>query len=516
MPFVDPRYNPAPDPQPCPARTTSIPEDLEKLHQLCRECRLYEVERWIEEGRPLQLSSERPLGRGRHFPSALEISLQSGNQALVLLLLCNGYDSNLDTSSPLDLALRSRRLDLLDLLLKWGADPHQVCLTDLFGTYDSHLFERFRNLGVDLTEGHELAETLAYHTSNKPLFGFARRHRSSIPNIQLELDMALAHHAERGNQKGVALCLWAGANPHAPALSFYFAWPNDSDEDDQLGSSAVYRACQAGQVAILEHLKPDPALDDFEELYRVARDGTVVDFFAGLALPVEIGRLIHSHLLWARLGLSEWRLTYTLGRLFEVGGRWDSSTKDEIADIRRLVLRLSDQGFVNMIKLLAQNDNCSQEVLEELGRTSAMRARMKKVGFIPPSPKDAFPSSAMRPSRSREILKKFGVVVPNPAPAPRSLARTEKIGLRRPGAQSMRLTREALYHRVWSQPVETIAQSWGLSGRGLAKACQRLRIPVPSRGYWAKARAGKRVRRRQLPQLPSGEAEEILIWTKKH
>jgi hypothetical protein len=402
---------------------------------------------------------------------------------------------------------------LLDLLLEWGADPHQVCLTDLFGTYDSRLFERFRDLGVDLTEGHELAETLAYHTSNKPLFGFAKRHRSSIPNVQLELDMALAHHAERGNEKGVALCLWAGANPHASVPSFYFAWPNDSDEDDQLGFSAVYRACQAGQVATLNHLKPDPALDDFEELYRVARDGSIVDFLARLALPVDIGRLVHSHLLWARLGFSEWRQTYTLGRLFDVGVRWDASTKNEIANIRRLVLRWSDQGFVNLIKLLAQNNNCSREVLEELGRTSAMRTRMKKVGFIPPSPKDGLPSSAMRPFRSREVLKKFGVVVPKPAPATRSLAHTETIGLRRHGAESIRLTRETLYQRTWSQPVETIAKNWGLSGRGLAKACHRLRIPVPSRGYWAKKNAGKHVRRRQLPQLPPGEAEEILIWT---
>jgi len=35
--------------------------------------------------------------------------------------------------------------------------------------------------------------------------------------------------------------------------------------------------------------------------------------------------------------------------------------------------------------------------------------------------------------------------------------------------------------RVWSVPVDKLATEWGLSGRGLAKACRRLKIPVPSR-----------------------------------
>jgi hypothetical protein len=123
--------------------------------------------------------------------SALEIALESRNHALVLLLLCNGYDQGLEASCSLDLALRARRWDLVDMLLEWGADPHQVSLSDLFDTYRTELFERFRGLGVDLTARNELAEALAYHTSNKPLFGFARRHREHDPAVQRELNMAL-------------------------------------------------------------------------------------------------------------------------------------------------------------------------------------------------------------------------------------------------------------------------------------------------------------------------------------
>jgi hypothetical protein len=75
-----------------------------------------------------------------------------------------------------------------------------VCLDDLFGTYDSSLFQRFMDLGVDLTADHELAAAFAYHTSNKPLFALARRHREATPKIQEELNIALGHHAGDGNE----------------------------------------------------------------------------------------------------------------------------------------------------------------------------------------------------------------------------------------------------------------------------------------------------------------------------
>ena len=103
--------------------------------------------------------------------------------------------------------LRNRRWDLLDLLLEWGADPKSVSVGDLFDSYNSKLFERFRELSVDLTAGHELAYALGYHTSNKPLFGYVKHHRDD-PKIQKELDIALAHHAKEENEKGVQLCLW--------------------------------------------------------------------------------------------------------------------------------------------------------------------------------------------------------------------------------------------------------------------------------------------------------------------
>jgi len=69
-------------------------------------------------------------------------------------------------------------------------------------------------------------------------------------------------------------------------------------------------------------------------------------------------------------------------------------------------------------------------------------------------------------------------------------------------AKLIRLTREELYNRVWSEPMRTVAKGLGISDVGLAKQCRRLNIPRPERGYWAKKTAGHKVRKVALPPLP--------------
>jgi hypothetical protein len=165
--------------------------------------------------------------------------------------------------------------------------------------------------------------------------------------------------------------------------------------------------------------------------------------------------------------------------------------------------------------MLAKDAYCSPEVLKELGRTPSIRARMKKVGFFPRLPEESSRFERPRPTRSREVLAKFGVDVlkpPKTHKTPPPLPRTVRIGAWRRNGQEIRLDRAGLFDRVWSQPVAKVAEKWGLSGPGLAKACRRLKIPMPPRGYWAKLEAGRRLRRPRLPKLPSGEAQEIVIW----
>src|SRR5258707_10260956 len=60
------------------------------------------------------------------------------------------------------------------------------------------------------------------------------------------------------------------------------------------------------------------------------------------------------------------------------------------------------------------------------------------------------------------------------------------------------VTREELYRQVWETPMSRVAKNFGISGKGLAKICDRLKVPYPPRGYWAKLAAGVKVAKYRL------------------
>ena len=74
---------------------------------------------------------------------------------------------------------------------------------------------------------------------------------------------------------------------------------------------------------------------------------------------------------------------------------------------------------------------------------------------------------------------------------------------------SLKLTRQQLYDQVWSTPMRTLAQQYGLSDVGLAKVCKKHDIPRPPVGYWAKLQHGKPVEQPPLPDSSSDGAIEI-------
>src|SRR5262249_7740666 len=155
------------------------------------------------------------------------------------------------------LAIQLRQWDLADLLMEYGADLGSVYNFVLFGSYKTELYEHFWTAGYDFSG---MADALSDTASNRPLFGFAKRHRHEDSRIQKELNIALAHHARHGNEKGVSLCLWAGADPHEriPDPAFDEA-ENEIDPDDaDLGWSAIEEAAHAGHANILKRLGPDP------------------------------------------------------------------------------------------------------------------------------------------------------------------------------------------------------------------------------------------------------------------
>lgn len=79
------------------------------------------------------------------------------------------------------------------------------------------------------------------------------------------------------------------------------------------------------------------------------------------------------------------------------------------------------------------------------------------------------------------------------------------------GNSAVTVTREELFRQVWTAPMSRLAQEYGISGNGLAKMCDRLKVPYPPRGYWAKKAAGKKVVQYQLPKSPDGTPQTVTI-----
>lgn len=72
--------------------------------------------------------------------------------------------------------------------------------------------------------------------------------------------------------------------------------------------------------------------------------------------------------------------------------------------------------------------------------------------------------------------------------------------------ESPAFSREDLYEWVWREPASQVARRLGLSAAGLAKICDRLDVPRPSRGFWVRRGEVRPEARPPLPPAPRGAA----------
>jgi len=62
--------------------------------------------------------------------------------------------------------------------------------------------------------------------------------------------------------------------------------------------------------------------------------------------------------------------------------------------------------------------------------------------------------------------------------------------------------REELYRQVWDKPMLKVAEEYGVSSVALGKTCQKLSVPVPGGGHWAKLAHGHEgVKKPPLPKM---------------
>ena len=79
---------------------------------------------------------------------------------------------------------------------------------------------------------------------------------------------------------------------------------------------------------------------------------------------------------------------------------------------------------------------------------------------------------------------------------------------------SYELTRQALYDRVWTRPLNRIAPEFATDATRLSGLCKRFGIPTPTAGYWTKKGMGKPVDQPPLGPPPEDVGETVCIEPK--
>ena len=375
--FVDPRTNPDP-----PAQVTREPaahgEELRDLISACLAGRVYDVERWIQSGRPIQaLDYKRP--KRSPILSPLRAAIRKDNRDLVLLLLCNGYRLDLEPShwdTVLDEALSARALDIVDLLLRWGADPTKVHVYHVLDTYQTELFDRFWQAGLDFSADSSFVSYLA-ETPNKALYGWLKHHRSDR-RLQDALDVALCEAVKEGKVMAVHLLKWAGADPHRKVPSASDLGRDDAWDEEMVSSSAEM-AILYGRHELFNVLRV-AELPDLDAQFRRVDDIATLKALLAIRQPSDWSGVIVNFLRQLRrtfLRESTWEARAALEFIATSGGRLTTVTPEELRWMRGDLLAIASASDLEWaLRWLRQEQHCDPAIYADLIRTPSMKRRM--------------------------------------------------------------------------------------------------------------------------------------------
>lgn len=463
---------------------TDSPDKSIDLAALCRTGDLYSLERWIAEGRSLDL----PVAKNCRRRTLLQVAVEAGFRSMVELIAKHEPKQEVKNAALRD-AVRAHRLDLIELLAQNGAEVAAVPLIEVFRTWDPAVFRFFLERGADPTADAPFAEAFAekIRTSLRAFVEYKTAHPDQAAALQAQADSALRHFAREGDEKWVSLMLWAGADPRSLGRTL-----EDGSEDPELYCSALQEACYAGKLEILKKFKPDPELDNLSELLHCAAisgNKELVTYLlergAGPNDKANGGCSAIDALLW-RLSLrphyeyktrvlrSSWAVSDTLDcirLLAEHGAIWKPDGIGDLQTVRRTLLQCEASVTHALLQVLMPSSACSAELAEELVRTPRMREHL---------------------GDDLNRLGRFGLLG-DELRAKRNSAFTRQV--------ARRYNREELYEKVWAQPMRAVANQYGCSDAWLGRVCRALKIPVPGRGYWAKVHAGRPASRR--PRLPT-------------
>ncbi len=382
-------------------------DDLEPLVALCRSGRLFEVQAWIDAGKPLALpKGSRSTSAKRN---ALRIAMDAGFHSLVQVLLEAGAPVREGGYDALDHAVEMRRADLAALLFAQGADVNSVSMRFVVEMRQPEMVDLFLANGASLVRDNPIAWGLIHKI--RPALGLLKRHLPERPELMLQAELALRHHASQGNTKWVALTLWAGADPWARGPDrLEHADDNDDEEEDSGHLNAVELALARGHLDILKQKRLRAALaPERPESGRLLEEACHASDSQPLSLLLELGHdpgrlpdhgtkaitgLLHSMNwgfasertnIWsspnAHAGIDSSRARERMKMLHMIvakGAKWLPADKRAIEDARRCLLKMAPPYVLEFAWLMQHYRAARRRDVRELLRTPGMTRLLAK------------------------------------------------------------------------------------------------------------------------------------------
>lgn len=377
-------------------------DELVPLVDLCRTGKLFEVQAWIEESKPVNP----PIGhyRGSRKKTPIEYAIDLGFHSLIKVLLDAGADVGpIDNYCSMKMALQKRRLDIVKLLVEHGYDLASVNARSVLETWDPEIMDFFFESGCDLEDGNPLA--WAFCNRIRTALPLVKKYQDRFPSIREQVNIALRHHCKEGDAKWVSLMLWAGADPLSPG-------EEDPDREPDieygglsaLGFAALYRHYKLFELKPVKACLSSPAAVEVLD-YLLAPEATSV-LLSILKRRHNLNNnerggcsAIQACLVgFGHYGsYSRFRFDYrfetkneskldsdrsreymkTIFLLAEAGGKWRPD-EYEIKSARKSLTKMIPEYTVEFVGLMTRFKAARKSDLEELLRTPSIKSLVKK------------------------------------------------------------------------------------------------------------------------------------------
>ncbi|HYV38769.1 MAG TPA: hypothetical protein VE988_23995 [Gemmataceae bacterium] len=373
-------------------------DEIKPLIDMCRAGRLFAVQEWIAEGKPV---NPPPFPRrSNHARAPLDIAVESGFHSLVAVLLKCGAEIDLDGwNGTMARVLRARRFDFVQLLVEHGYDPKQIDMKVVFNTWDPAMMEYFIDKGADVETGNPLA--WAFCNRIRTALRIFKRYQKRFSTFPEQANIALRYHCKEGNLKWVSLLLWAGADPYAPGPSSHDEMRDSYDEGlSALGFAVLY---EHFDILKLKQVKLDPNHPRIRDMLKYADRGEGIDLLKQL---LEKGlnpndqenggsSIIQRLLCGLEMDFSSYSWHQRNGRdkidstkardkikaihlLVKHGARWVPQDKNEIKRARKSLLKLTADYTIEFIWIMAKYASCVKECIRELIATPSMKSHLSR------------------------------------------------------------------------------------------------------------------------------------------